>query len=176
MTIHDEIILKLIEPNSLLNATGYVVDIVGSTNITYKLEEIFWSRGHYEKISGTFVRMAPDIFVHDKSSGKTYAIELENDEHWDFGHSLRQVKKYRRNHDFDEVVVIIPKKHERFAPLYVKEGFRVYLWNAERVFECKICHKGRNPKHPSKCETMDCKGELELIGVKNVEFIPFTIE
>jgi hypothetical protein len=173
MTIHDEIILKLIEPDKTGKATGYVTTIVGSKNISYKLEDIFWYCGHYEKILGTMVRMSPDIFVHNLGTSKTTAIELENDDHWDFGHSLRQVRKYRRNNDFHEVVVVIPKNYERFAILYVTQGFRVYLWKATRVYECKICGKGQNENNPTKCLTDKCKGELELVGVKDVEFTPF---
>jgi|WetSurMetagenome_2_1015567.scaffolds.fasta_scaffold51131_2 hypothetical protein len=175
MTIHDEIILKLIDPDKTGKATGYITQIVGSTNLTYNLEELYWYQGHYEKILNKFVRMSPDIFVHDNDKSKNIAIELENDEHWDFGHSLRQVRKYRKSKDFDEVVVIIPKKYERFAILYAKHSFRVYLWKATRVFGCNVCGQVQKIMPSKKCIDKDCIGEVELTGVKEVEFTPFEI-
>lgn len=175
MTIHDELVLKLIEPDRLGKATGYVTEIVGSKNLRFDLEQIYWHRGHYEAILKTFERSSPDIVVYSISPSKTTAIELENDEHWDFGHSLRQVRKYRRNTSFEDVVVVIPKKYERFATLYVTQGFRVYLWKATRLMECNKCGEGPSDNKPTKCKTANCKGELELIGIKDVEFTPFEI-
>jgi len=121
----------------------------------------------------TYVRMSPDIVVYSISPSKTTAIELESDEHWDFGHSLRQVRKYRRNKKFQEVVVVIPKKYNRFAILYVKQGFKVYLWTATRVMECNKCGQAPSDSKPTKCKTVNCRGELELVGIKDVEFVPF---
>jgi len=175
MTIHDELVLKLIEPDKSGKATGYVTEIIGSKNINYTLEDTFWWRGHYEQILGTFVRMSPDIVIHSISPSKTTAIELENDEHWDFGHSLRQVRKYKRNSAFEEVVVVIPKKYERFAILYANQGFKVYLWKATRLMECNKCGEGPSDNKPTKCKTANCKGELELIGIKDVDFMPFEL-
>jgi len=39
MTIHDELVLKLIEPDQSGKATGFVTEIVGSKDITWDLEE-----------------------------------------------------------------------------------------------------------------------------------------
>src|SRR3989337_550809 len=106
MTIHDELVLKLIEPEKWGKATGYITEIVGSKSIKYTLEDTFWWRGHYEGIMKTFVRMSPDIVVTSINPSKTTAIEMESDKDWDFAHSLRQVRKYKRNSDFQEVIVI----------------------------------------------------------------------
>jgi translation initiation factor IF-1 len=173
MTIHDELILRLIEPDKSGKATGYITEIVGSKDIRYTLEDTFWWRGHYEGIMKTFVRMSPDIVVHSISPSKTIAVELESDKDWDFGHSLRQIRKYKRNSDFQEVVVVIPKKYERFAILYSNQGFKVYLWKATRLWECDKCGEGPSDNRPTKCKTVNCKGELELKGIKDVEFMPF---
>ena len=173
MTIHDELVLKLIEPDKWGKATGYITEIVGSKSIKYTLEDTFWWRGHYEGIMKTFVRMSPDIVVTSINPSKTTAIEMESDKDWDFAHSLRQVRKYKRNSDFQEVIVIIPKKYERFAILYLNQGFKVYLWKATRLMECNKCGEGPSDNKPTKCKTANCKGELELIGIKDVEFMPF---
>src|SRR3989304_7124748 len=97
MTIHDELVLELIRPDRQSKPTGYVIHIVGTGDINYVLEEMFYWRGHYEQIINTFVKMAPDIVVTKVATGKKVAIEIEGDFEWDFAHSLRQVKRYRRN-------------------------------------------------------------------------------
>jgi hypothetical protein len=175
MTIHDELVLNLINPDKYGKATGYVTKIVGSNDIRYKLEETYWDQGHYEKIMNKFVRMSPDIVVISIKPSKTTAIEMESDMNWDFGHSLRQIRKYKRNRDFQDVVIIIPKKYERFAILYSNQGFRVYLWEATRIWECNKCGEGPSENRPTKCKTPNCKGELEFVGIKDVEFSPFEL-
>lgn len=138
------------------------------------MEETYWDQGHYEKIMNKFVRMSPDIVIHSVSPSKTIAIELENDVNWDFGHSLRQIRKYKRNRAFQEVIVIIPKKYERFAILYANQGFRVYLWKATRLWECNACEQIIEGNKATKCKTAHCRGEMEFKGITDVEFTPFS--
>lgn len=169
MTIHDELVLKLIDADRWGKATGYVIKIAGSSDIDYLLEELYYLR------TATLVEMCPDIVVTNLKSDKRTAIELEGDTDWDFAKSLRQIKKYRMNSkEFQDVVVIIPKRYERFATLYAKQGFRVYLWKATRIWQCLGCGKvleGESRAKPkSSCS---CKTELEFEGVKDVEFSKF---
>ena len=174
MTIHDELVRELIKLREWGKTTGYIIKIVGSARIKYTLEELFYWRGHYQQVMNTYVKMTPDVVVTNLSSGKTIAIELESDVKWDFAHSLRQIKKYRRNSkEFQDVVVIIPKRYERFAMLYEKEGFRVYLWKAARVWECR-CGNRVEDERTVKPRCSSCNStELEFVGVKDVSFTPF---
>lgn len=176
MTIHDELVLKLIDPDKWGKATGYVTEIVGSKDIRYTLEEMYWYQGHYEKIMNEFVRMSPDVVVNSTKPSKTTAIEMENDVNWDFGESLRQIRKYKRNRDFQDVVVIIPKRYERFAILYATQGVRVYFWKATRLWECGRCGEITESDKTAKpkCSSSKCNsGELEFVGIKDAEFTPF---
>lgn len=111
---YDELVLKLIAPDPISRKPrGYIINIVGSANIKYLLEDLFYWRGHQQRVLNTYVEMSPDIVATNLTSGKTIAIEVETDIKWDFAHSLQQVKKYRRNSkDFQNVVVIIPKRYE----------------------------------------------------------------
>jgi len=126
------------------------------------------------------VKMTPDIVVTNLISGVTTAIEIENDIQWDFGKSLRQIKTYRKNtSNFQKVVIIIPKKYERFARYYKSEGFEVYLWEATRLWQCMKC----DTKIPSKktgkpkCTKQNCKStELALMGLETHKFAPFKEE
>jgi len=174
MTIHDELVLELIKPDRRRKPTGYIIHIVGGRNVSYVLEELFYWRGHHQAVLNVYVEMTPDIVVTNKGSGKRTAIEIESDVEWDFAHSLRQVKKYRQNSkDFDDVVVIIPKKYERFAILYENEGFPVYFWKATRIWECK-CKKVTEDERTVKPRCSSCSStELEFKGVKDVKFEPF---
>lgn len=179
MTIHDELILELIKPDKWGKPTGDIIKIVGTSKIEYRLEESVVSR--YKTIATSKeVRqvvwkeseMAPDILVKDLNSKKVTAVELENDIQWDFGQSLRQVKKYKRAMKWD-VVVIIPKEYERFAILYKNEGFRVWLWKATRLWQCLRCgtitEEERTVK--PKCPNKECKSnEQRLKGLKDVTF------
>ena len=81
--------------------------------------------------------MSPDIVVNKQEEKERIAIEVENDVQWDFQASLRQVKKYRAV--FSDIRLIIPENYVRFAPLYKKEGFRVWLWSARRRWRCEKC-------------------------------------
>jgi hypothetical protein len=177
MTIHDELILELIKPDRQHRPTGYIKHIVGEENpnsLTYVLEELFHWRGHYEQIQNTFVPMTPDVVVTSTVSGKRTAIEMEGDTDWDFANSLRQVKKYRNNSkDFNKVMVIIPKKYERFAILYGNEGFPVYLWTASRIWECR-CKEEIEDTRTNKPKCKKCNStEMEFKGITNVKFEPF---
>jgi hypothetical protein len=182
MTIHDELILALIK---------------------YKLEELVYWRGHEQQVMGTYEKMTPDVLVtiseaerrhqvYNTPDGglvvadtqKQIAIELETDINWDFGESLRQVKKYRKKF---KTLVIIPKAYERFAPLYINEGFRVYLWKATRKWQCMRCGKTTYTKRTlkpqcnqtlyvkvktkAKRQKITCNSkEQRLIGIKNATF------
>ena len=173
MTIHDELVLELIKPDEWGKPTGYVIRIVGNGKIKYVLEDLFYcAEERNTPISRDFklIEMTPDIVVTNLSSGKKTAIEVEGDINWDFAHSLRQVKKYKRNsREFQDVVVIIPKRYERFARLYKKEGFRVYLWKATRIWECMQCGNVMEDERTTKprCSSKDCNStEQTLKGLK----------
>jgi hypothetical protein len=175
MTVHDELVLRLIDADKWGKATGYITKIVGSSDINYHLEELYHWRGMYEQLTNEFVKMCPDIVVTNLKSNKTTAIELEGDEGWDFAKSLRQIKKYNMNSDeFNNVAVVVPKKYERFAILYAREGFRVYFWEATRIWQCLGCGQkldgkdGVKPKHQCKFKT-----ELQFEGIKDVKFTEF---
>jgi len=177
MTIHDELVLELIKPDRRRQPTGYITQIVGGRNVNYILEELFYcSEERKTPVSTGFqlVEMTPDIVVTNQSTGKTTAIELESDVDWDFANSLRQIKKYKRNSkDFNNVVVIIPKKYERFAMLYENEGFPVYFWKATRIWECR-CGKVMEDERIVKPRCSSCNStELEFKRVKDVKFEPF---
>lgn len=122
MTIDDELIYELIKPDihGKVGEKALIVKIVGTRKIEYELEEPTHYLETYE--GGGFIdkkpaKIMPDITVtipHEQE--RQIAIELENDVHWDFGKSLRQIKKYKDK--FDDARVIIPKEYEKFAPLY----------------------------------------------------------
>ena len=177
MTIDDELILELVKPDrhGKVGEKALIVKIVGTPKIEYMLEEPTFCWEYYERRvqseSGRVrVTMTPDITVKvlDKIP-KPIAIELENDVHWDFGESLRQVKKYKRK--FDDTRVIIPEEFERFAPLYKNEGFRVYLWTATRVWQCMICGELTYKEEPiqPKCEECNKRTEHRLVGLEDVD-------
>jgi len=174
MTIHDELVLELIKRDKWGKPTGYIIQIVGSRNIKIRLEDLFYWRGHEQQMLGTYVEMTPDIVVTNLNSGKVTAIELETDIEWDFANSLRQIKKYRKNSkDFQDVVVIIPRKYERFGIVYKEEGFRVYFWEATRIWKCR-CKKIIEDTRTIKPRCSSCRStELEFNGIKDVKFEPF---
>jgi len=121
------------------------------------------------------IPMTPDImtkiFSPEEHETKTVVIELENDLQWDFGESLRQLRKYKLN--FKDTRIIIPKDYERFAPLYKKAGFRVFLWNAMRRWQCLRCGNETIKEGPviPKCSNTKCgnhsQNEFRLIGLKD---------
>jgi hypothetical protein len=119
--------------------------------------------------------ISPDIVVSGKFGA--IAIELENDIKWDFGESLRQVKKYKNK--FGDVRVIIPEIYKRFVPLYKNEGFRVYLWKAKRKWQCLRCRTiNISESHvPPRCEDKGCENksrdEFDLIGLKDTDIYEY---
>lgn len=141
MTIHDELVRKLIDLDPVSRKPrGYIIKIISSSNINPILEELFYWQGLEQQLLNTYVEMSPDIVATNPTSGKITAIEMETDKNWDFAHSLQQIKKYRRNcKAFQKVVVIIPKRYERFAGFYEEQGFEVHLWKATRIWECMRC-------------------------------------
>ncbi len=90
---------------------------------------------------------------------------------WDFGESLRQLRKYKLN--FKDTRIIIPKDYERFAPLYKKAGFRTFLWTAERRWQCLKCGTETAKEGPivPTCSNPKCKNhssnDFRLIGLKD---------
>ena len=170
MTIHDELVRELIYPDEWGKPQGYITQIVGGTKIKCVIEELFYRRVAEMAGKIEYEKMTPDIVVFNQSTRKTTAIELENDIEWDFGQSLRQVKKYKRNdQEFNDVVVIIPKRYERFASLYKEQGFRVYLWKATRIWKCVDCGNKMEDERTAKpkCSNKSCKSsDRVLIGLK----------
>lgn len=171
MTIDDELILELIKPDihEEVGEKALIVKIVGTRKIDYRLEEPTHYGTHLDAIRGTITVISPDITVTIlDEQRKQIAIELENDVQWDFGKSLRQVKKYQYKFD---TRVIIPEEYKRFASLYKHEGFRVYLWKAKRRWQCLRCGtiiEKEGPIQP-KCKKCNKYTEHRLIGVKDTK-------
>lgn len=189
ITIDDELLLEIIKPNKLGEVEGgLIIKIVGTKNIRYSLEEPFWYLKRYEFTNGTGklgtgkhgttkeVIFCPDIVVTIPQEGSQIAIELENDVQWDFGHSLRQIKDYKTK--FYDTRIIIPDEYKRFAPLYKNEGFRVYLWKAERRWQCLRCGTENLKEGPITPECSKCKNHshdgFRLIGLKDTTIEEFT--
>jgi len=172
MTIHDELILALTQKDEKRIVPLY--RIVRSTAIKYELESSTYLPAQ-DKPDYTAPAppegIAPDIvikFEHEKSE---VAIEVETDMDFDFGKSLRQIKKYQRR--FRKVYVIIPKEYERFVPLYKNEDFDVYLWTATRIWECMQCGNIIYEKRPitPKCSKRSCGPHQRLKGIMDTTFI-----
>jgi len=184
MTIHDELVREFVKLNKNGKPIGqYILNLAGSSHIECKLEETYSMPDPYNpraQAKGDYVRMTPDIVVTNLENDVTTAIEIENDIQWDFGKSLRQIKMYRKNtSNFQNVVIIIPKKYERFARYYKSEGFEVWLWEATRLWQCMKC----DTKIPSKktgkpkCTKPKCNStELALIGLEGHQFTLFKEE
>jgi len=171
MTIHDELVLKLIDPDPMSRKPrGYIIKIVSSSNIKYILEEVFYQQNPKTPFVREYIKMSPDVVATNLKSNKTTAVEVETDMQWDFAHSLQQLNKYKGNRkDFQDVVVIIPKRYERFAPLYEEQGFQVHLWEATRIWECVRCGNATEEKRTikPKCSSQDCNStEQVLKGLK----------
>ena len=196
MTIDDELILELIKPerDGKVGEKALIIGIVGQKEISYKLEEstqhtITYGSRTANKLE--IVKITPDILVKVESgtikttsnggliasSDQYLAIEIENDIQWDFQDSLKQLKKYKIN--FPDTRVIIPKDYERFAPLYKKEGFRVYLWKAIRRWQCLKCGIETVKEGPITpiCSNSKCKNhnqnEFRLVGVEDANIEEF---
>ena len=179
MTIDDELLLELIKPDRLGEVGEYplIVKVVGTRKIKYKLEESPYPR--YVRSSGEtereFAKITPDIMVTiPHENNRQIAIELENDIHWDFQESLRQIKKYQGR--FPDTRVIIPSEYERFAPLYKNEGIRVWLWQARRRWKCLRCGtiNVNESRVPPRCRNGKCtnnsRDEFDLVGLENADF------
>jgi hypothetical protein len=193
LTIDDELILELIKPDAKGKVTeeALIVDITGTKEILYKLEESTYyleTYGSEENQEIEIVRITPDITIWKKPARgwKTLvkdvmkemiigqeegiAIELENDIQWDFQSSLKQVKKYKGK--FQDTRIIIPDDFKRFAPLYRNEGFRVYLWNTERIWNCLKCGTETVKEGPvvPKCQCgAHNHSDFRLVGLKNTK-------
>ena len=173
MGIHDEIILALTQPDE--NGEVPLYRIVGTKRIEYHLESSTYlpATGQPDYTAPLSPRgITPDIVVEFKDKTRyPIAIEVETDINFNFGRSLRQINKYQRR--FEEVKVIIPKEYERFVPLYKNEGFRVYLWETTRIWECMRCGEITDEKRPirPKCSAKDCNStEQRLKGIKDTTF------
>jgi hypothetical protein len=189
LKIHDALIYELIRPDKGGKPTGDIFKIVGETPISFKIEHMVRS---VKRVEGSHLsvfeqgpkktimeEMAPDIAVYSVNSKKVTAIEVETDVDFDFGLSLRQVKKYKSNKDdFDDVLVILPEDYKQFAPLYMNEGFKVWLWKAIRKWECLKCGNITEKKGPIQPQCKNCKNtrkdEFRLKGLKEPEFYEFT--
>ena len=95
-----------------------------------ELHELYRDRPYHEP-----GYVSPDITVTDRAK-KKIAFEVENDIQWDLGASLRQVKKYNRISRTREIEIILPSEYKRFAPLYLNKRIQVYLWTANRIWQC----------------------------------------
>jgi hypothetical protein len=182
MTIDDELILALLEPqkDGKVGNGAPITFIVRALagEIEYKLEEIdSFYLDHDAVIKKEKTYISPDVTVFVTSvKERKVAIEIENDLKWDFMESMQQVKKYKNKM---ETKVIIPDKYSRFAPLYENEGFRVYLWKAIRRWQCMKCGTEIDKEGPiaPKCPNNECKNhnpnDFNLVGLKNPKFEEF---
>ena len=156
MTISDELLYEIIKPksNGETGDDAPIIDIVGKKKIAYKIEKstaYTQKLGTGKNIEFDIVKITPDILVKINSENSNVetngglaqnpeqyiALEIENDVQWDFKKSLRQLKKIKCR--FPDTRVLIPKEYERFAPFYVNEGIRVYIWDAKRIWKCMKC-------------------------------------
>ncbi|MBY9013802.1 MAG: hypothetical protein KGD70_15625 [Candidatus Lokiarchaeota archaeon] len=156
MTISDELLYEIIKPksNGETGDDAPIIDIVGKKKIAYKIEKstaYTQKLGTGKNIELDIVKITPDILVKINSENSNVetngglaqnpeqyiALEIENDVQWDFKKSLRQLKKIKCR--FPDTRVLIPKEYERFAPFYVNEGIRVYIWDAKRIWKCMKC-------------------------------------
>ena len=185
MTIHDELINKIIQPIEKDKPQGLIKEIVREPIIDFSLEELIYgtqkkSADYFyqqtppvfseKKVTYEFIKMSPDIIVKTRSidKEKLIAIELETDIDFDLKKSLQQIKKYliasdftifQNKHDrFDAINVVIPLEYRKYAPLYIKEGFSVWLWIATRVWKCKKC--GHINRKKGRI-TPECEGILK---------------
>ena len=187
MTISDELLYEIIKPrsNGETGDDAPIIDIVGKRKIAYRIEK---STAYTQKL-GTgknleldIVKITPDILVKipaknnlktnnslERNPEQYLALEIENDVHWDFKKSLRKIKKIKCR--FPDTRVLIPKEYERFAPLYVNEGIRVYIWDAKRIWKCMKCGTEIEKKGltPPVCSKPKCKNhkqnEFRLSGL-----------
>ena len=173
MTIHDEIILKLIEKDEngvmLLHK---ITNLPENEEISFRIEHSFTL-----VLADSVVLATPDIIVFLKEPLRGsknpyanppingFAIELENDIEWDFADSLRQIKKYFQGY---YPIVIIPKIYERFKVLYEHEKIDVWLWSSKRVWECMDCGNIQISDKSGKPSCTKChSNQLRLKGISD---------
>jgi rubrerythrin len=180
----------LIKPDNKGRVTdkALIVTLTGTPNIFYRLEHSTYyvqTYGSQEYQEHEVVRMTPDITIKIKpekgwkaavkdamkemvAGEKLIAVELENDIHWDFQESLKQIKKYKKK--FRDTRIIIPNDFKKFAPLYKHEGFRVYLWRAKRVWQCLKCNTETDKEGPVFPKCSGCgnvnQNDFRLVGLK----------
>ena len=186
MTIDDELLVELIKPDKFgeIGKNALLVKVVGTRKFTFSLEEPKWFLKIYEDQLRTVIHrtrreviISPDIIVTVLNSNERIAIEIENDIKWDFGESLRQVKKYRDK--FPDTRIIIPESYQRYAPLYKNEGLRVFLWSGKRKWKCLRCETItlNESRIPPKCKNNHCnnnsKSDFELVGLENADVNEF---
>ena len=188
MTIDDELLLEIIKPNRLgeVGEDAPIIKVVGTKRIKYTLEEPthYWnnlppdpSTGIYHPEQAELVRIRPDItLILPREGDREIATELENDIQWDFQDSLKQLKKYKA--EFRDTRIIIPKEFSRFAPFYKNEGFRVYLWEAKRVWQCLKCGAETAKEGPvipvcPNSKTHGSKNDFRLVGLRDTTLKEF---
>jgi hypothetical protein len=180
MKLHDLLVYELIKPTKNKEPTGFIVKLVGSSKIAWRLEETETLQERATHSLETIIDyITPDIRVvrlrPAPNEQQIVVVEVETDVDFDFAESLRQVKKYRRI--TSDVRVVIPEEFANFAPLYTNEGFRIWFWKGKRILECLRCKNKieiEGPYEP-KCPSCDNKTtKHRLVGLKDVDFIEFT--
>ena len=196
MTITDELLYEILKPNNdgKISAEAPITKIIGKQEIAYKLEKFTsytQKLGYGEHTELDIVKVSPDILIKLPSLNNTLkniqninqdlkqfvVIEIENDIHWDFKKSLRKLKRYKVR--FPDTRVIIPKDYERFAPFYINEEIKVYLWNAKRRWQCLKCETETVIEGLAipKCSKPKCKShkqnEFRLKGLKDTTITEF---
>lgn len=184
MTIDDELLIELFKPTRKRNVgeKALIKKVVGTLDIKYTIEGLthhwkYYHRDGFKKLTEPpykeLEKITPDIIVYLNKTREKIAIEVENDIKWDFGESLRQVKKYQDK--FPDTVVIIPDSYQRFAPLYKNEGIRVFLWTGKRKWKCLRCETItlNESRIPPRCQNTECnnnsKSDFELVGLENAD-------
>jgi hypothetical protein len=177
MKLHDALVYEIIKPNRQGEPTGDLIKIVGTSNIKYSIDEPqeFQTRAQHS-LETIRELMAPDLTVTRlrPATGENpiVVVEVETDVDFDFGESMRQIRKYRKI--TREVRVIIPKTEEAFAPLYKSQGFRVWTWQATRIWECLRCGKMQEEEKILAPKCSACKtSEQRLRGLKDASFEEF---
>jgi len=142
MTLHDELLRALVTPDN--EGVFPLNKIIDTEILDANYEESLRVLDDYNE----FMYISPDIVlsVRDPSNFKNtrkIAIELETGYEWDFGDSLRQIKKYRKNKSMNwlNVIVIIPKEYNRFAAIYRNEYIAVFQWEAKGKYICGTCEE-----------------------------------
>jgi DNA-directed RNA polymerase subunit RPC12/RpoP len=171
--LHDELVFALTQPDG--KGGTPLTRIVGLPDLTFKLEDSSFVRGDDQRgymVSGELVGITPDIVAARAGIPPTIAIEVETGIKFDFGESLRQVKKYLRK--FETVFVVIPKELKKPVPLYKNEGIRVCLWEASWLWKCSQCNQNRESRGSAPPRCPECNREVQeqqLDEIRDVEFV-----